>query len=242
MRIIVLNGSPRGARSNTHTIVKPFLEGAQEAGAETENVFLVEKNIRHCRGCYVCWVKTPGRCIIEDDVADLIASMASADVIVLATPLYVDNVSGIMKQFLDRLIPSADPHFYKDENGESKHVLRDGMIGNKKFVVISNCGFPEVSQFQVLRLYFRRVMRNMGGELAGEIYRTQGELFPLRMPGISSILDGYLEQVHQAGRELVETGAISEATSAQLEQPLIPEAFYSDGANRWWDKNIANCV
>jgi len=241
MKIIVFNGSPRGPRSNTHAIVTPFLEGALEAGAETENVFLVEKNIRHCRGCYVCWIKTPGRCIIEDDMAGLIEKMAQADIIVFATPLYVDNVSGIMKQFLDRLIPAADPHFLKDEDGECKHLSREGMLADKGIMVISNCGFPETSHFQVLRLYFRRVARNICGRIVGEIYRTEGELFPLKMPGLSSILDAYREQVRLAGRELVETGAISEKTSNQLEQPLIPEEFYIQGANRWRAKNIADC-
>jgi putative NADPH-quinone reductase len=238
MKIVVFNGSPRGARSNTHVIVTPFLEGAREAGAETENIFLVEKNIHHCRGCYVCWIKTPGRCVIDDDMAGLLAKMAWADVIVFATPLYVDNVSGIMKQFIDRLIPTADPHFLRDENGECKHLPHEGLLEAKDFVVISNCGFPESSHFQVLRLYFRRMVRNICGRLAGEIYRTEGELFPLKAPGLSTILDAYREQVRQAGRELVETGVISEATSTRLEQPLIPETLYIDGANRWWDKNI----
>ncbi|HOV72402.1 MAG TPA: flavodoxin family protein [Candidatus Hydrogenedentes bacterium] len=241
MKIIAFNGSPRGPRSNTHAIVAPFLEGAQAAGAETENVFLVDHDIRHCRGCYVCWIKTPGRCIIEDDMAGLLGKMAAADVIVFATPLYVDNVSGIMKQFLDRLIPAADPHFYKDENGECRHIPREGMLASKRFVIVSNCGFAEVSHFQVLRLYFRRMARNINSRVVGEIYRTEGELFPLKMPGLSPILDAYRDRVRTAGRELVETGAISETTSARLEEPLIPEALYISGANRWWDKNLAEC-
>jgi putative NADPH-quinone reductase len=241
MKIIVFNGSPRGSRSNTHAIVTPFLEGAREAGAETENIFLVEKNIHHCRGCYVCWIKTPGRCVIDDDMAGLLAKMAWADVIVFATPLYVDHVSGIMKQFIDRLIPPADPHFLRDENGECRHLPPEGVLATKGIVVISNCGFSETSHFQVLRLYFRRMARNMSSRVVGEVYRTEGELFPLEALGLSAILDAYREQVRQAGRELAETGAVSEATSTRLEQPLIPEALYIDGANRWWDKNLADC-
>ena len=51
MKLTVFNGSPRGRNSNTHRIVEPLLEGAREAGAETEEVFLVERDIEHCRGC-----------------------------------------------------------------------------------------------------------------------------------------------------------------------------------------------
>jgi multimeric flavodoxin WrbA len=51
MKVTVFNGSPRGRDSNTHRIVEPLLEGAREAGAEAEEVFLVERDIKHCRGC-----------------------------------------------------------------------------------------------------------------------------------------------------------------------------------------------
>ncbi len=39
MKVAVFNGSPRGKRSNSHHIVEPLLEGAKEAGAETEEVY-----------------------------------------------------------------------------------------------------------------------------------------------------------------------------------------------------------
>jgi len=52
MKVTVFNGGPRGRRSNTHLIVEPLLEGAAEAGALTEEIFLVERDIKHCLGCY----------------------------------------------------------------------------------------------------------------------------------------------------------------------------------------------
>ena len=52
MKITVFNGSPRGRESNSYKIVQPLLEGAESAGAQTEEIFLIEKNIEYCRGCY----------------------------------------------------------------------------------------------------------------------------------------------------------------------------------------------
>jgi multimeric flavodoxin WrbA len=240
MKITVINGSPRGAEGNTHFMVREFAQGAEDAGAEIETVFLIEKRIQHCRGCFACWRQTPPRCAIDDDMAGLLEKLVSSDVLVFATPLYVDNVTGLMKNFMDRLIPILDPHFEKDEGGECRHRLRDGYIQGKKLVVIANSGFPEQSQFQVLRLLFRRIARNAQADLAGEIYRGGGELFRSNSLVIRALTLGYRKLLRKAGRELVERGRISEETTAQLEKPIVSDAQYIRGANKWWDRLLRN--
>ena len=86
MKVTVFNGSPRGRNSNTHRIVEPLLEGAREAGAETEEVFLVERDIKHCRGCFGCWGKTPGKCVINDEMPGLMDLFLESDCAGLGTP------------------------------------------------------------------------------------------------------------------------------------------------------------
>ena len=175
VKITIFNGSPRAENGNTHVMVEAFMKGAIQAGAEVENVFLSKKEINHCRGCFSCWLKTPGKCVINDDMAELLEKFVKSDVVVFATPLYVDNVTGIMKNFMDRIIPAGDPHFEKDRGGECVHVIRSEKI--PKLVVISNSGFPEQSHFQVLKLLFKRIARNMRTEVIGEIYRGGGAIF-----------------------------------------------------------------
>jgi len=124
MKIIVFNGSHRGKNGNTHVMVEEFSYGARDVGAEVENIFLVKKEIKPCSGCFDCWFKTPGKCILKDDMEEMLQKFISSDIVVFATPVYVDNITGIMKNFIDRLIPLIDTHYEKDEEGECRHVKR----------------------------------------------------------------------------------------------------------------------
>ncbi|MBM3298799.1 MAG: flavodoxin family protein [Deltaproteobacteria bacterium] len=86
MRILLVNGSPLGKKGVTYVLQEAFVRGVTKAGAEVEQVFLNKKKIRPCRGCFSCWIKTPGRCIIRDDQADILEKVRWAEVFVLATP------------------------------------------------------------------------------------------------------------------------------------------------------------
>ncbi|MCD4708946.1 MAG: flavodoxin family protein [Candidatus Sabulitectum sp.] len=229
MKIVAFNGSPRGSAGNTHIMVENFLAGAEKAGAETENILLVEKNIGYCRGCFACWLKTPGKCVVRDDMEELLEKFSS-DIVVFATPLYVDNVTGIMKNFMDRMIPRLEPFFDKDENGECKHSERTGH--SPGFVVISNCGFPEMAHFQVLKLLFKRVARNAGSRITAEIYRDGGGLLANPMPILKPFLHHYKKLLQKAGGEVVTGGRISDKTQAKLEKPIVPPEQYIRTANK----------
>jgi multimeric flavodoxin WrbA len=236
MKITVFNGSPRGERGNTHVMVKAFLEGAEKVGAEVGNFFLVKYKINHCLGCFSCWEKTPGKCVIKDDMEMLIEKFISSNVVVIATPVYVDNITGITKNFMDRLIPIADPHFEPDDNGETRHVKR--FENYPKIVVISNCGFPEQTHFQVIRLLFKRVARNLHSEVIGEIYRGEGELLNKNILMLKPKIWKYKKLLKKAGKEIVLSSKLSEDTKKELEKPLIPYDFYNKGANKRWDKSL----
>jgi multimeric flavodoxin WrbA len=214
MKITCFNGSPRGKNSNSQRIASEFLEGARQAGAEVENIFLAEKKIGYCRACLSCWIKTPGRCIQKDDMAELLEKLVRSDVAVFATPLYADNVSGMLKTFIDRMIPSLEP-YVKQVNGETLHLKRYEKY--PRIVVISNNAFPEQTHFQTLRLYFRRLARN-----------------PMLKPAIQS----YKKLLRKAGEELVLQGRISDETTKRLEKPLMPPAQFLKAMNRYFEKRL----
>ena len=99
-RVIVLSTSLRRG-SNSDMLADRFVEGALSAGNDVEKVSLVGKDIQFCRGCFAC--QTLGRCVIKDDVNDIMAKVLEADVVCWATPIYYYEMSGQMKTLIDRL-------------------------------------------------------------------------------------------------------------------------------------------
>ena len=101
MNILAIHGSPRTVRSTTRRLAQFVLEGAAEASAETEMIDLCDLRITPCTACEGCSFN--GICVFEDDVPALVARMKEADGIVFGSPVFIDNISGQMKIFFDRL-------------------------------------------------------------------------------------------------------------------------------------------
>lgn len=113
MKILAINGSPRTIRSTTRLLVQSVLDGATEAGAETDIIDLCDLRITPCTACEGCSFN--GICVYDDDVPALVERMKEADGIIFASPVYIDNVSGQMKIFFDRL---ADAIHYQLLHGK----------------------------------------------------------------------------------------------------------------------------
>ncbi|MEI7857607.1 MAG: flavodoxin family protein [Methanomicrobiales archaeon] len=101
MKILAIHGSPHTTRSTTRKLAGFILEGAAEAGAETEMFDLCDFRVTPCTACEGCSFN--GICVYEDDLPAIVERMKDADGIVFASPVYLDNVSGQMKIFFDRL-------------------------------------------------------------------------------------------------------------------------------------------
>ncbi len=97
-------------------MVVKFVEGAKSAGANVEESKLSRMQIAQCDGCYMCWTKTPRECVHKDSMTELREKYRSTDLVVFASPLYIFNVTGTMKTFMDRLLPVLQPYMLLDES------------------------------------------------------------------------------------------------------------------------------
>ena len=100
MKIVAICGSPRGGKSQTRVLTEAVLSTAQEKGAEILFLDVGRAQISGCTACEACH-QGPD-CALQDDVADIQRHMLEADGIVLASPVYLDQVTSQLKALLDR--------------------------------------------------------------------------------------------------------------------------------------------
>ncbi|MDR1621948.1 MAG: NAD(P)H-dependent oxidoreductase [Synergistaceae bacterium] len=74
--VLVINRSPKGEKSNTMRLPRAFLDGA--GWNETKIVSVARSEIKPCLGCFACWNKTPGTCVIHDDMSGIVAKIVAA--------------------------------------------------------------------------------------------------------------------------------------------------------------------
>ena len=101
-KVLILSTSPRKG-GNSDLLCDEFMRGAKESGNDVEKIFIAQKKINYCIGCGVC--NSTHKCVQKDDMAEILDKMVSADVIVLATPVYFYSMDGQLKTLIDRTVP-----------------------------------------------------------------------------------------------------------------------------------------
>lgn len=99
MNIVAIYGSPR-INGNTAVLLSHAVEGARQAGADVEEIFLRNLSISPCLEIYGC--KETGRCVIDDDFQKVETLLAASDGIMMASPIFFYTVSAHTKILMDR--------------------------------------------------------------------------------------------------------------------------------------------
>lgn len=100
-KVLILSGSPR-LNGNSDLLCNEFMKGAIEAGHDVEKIRVQEKQVGFCQACYAC--RKLGKCIINDDMNDIMQKMIDCDVMVLASPVYFYSIDAQLKAVIDRSV------------------------------------------------------------------------------------------------------------------------------------------
>ena len=223
MNILVLNGSPK-AKSDTMHLTRNFLEGIQAAtDAQVTIVDVIKKNIRPCTGCFGCWARGDGKCVLQDDQNAILEAYVKADLIIWSFPLYCFGMPSHLKAVLDRTIPLVKMNMV-EENGRVQHV---GLVdfSKKHTVVICGAGFPNwKGNFEGMRLQCENCFGNLTVICVPETPL-------LNIPMAEPVAQPLLEKFRLAGQEYASGYALCPETIAALETPMISNEEYLRGIN-----------
>lgn len=238
MRVLILQGSSRGDRGITGMVVNSFVKGMKKADPSTEIHVecLAARKIEKCRGCFACWVKTPGSCCIKDDMEQIIEEYRSSDAVIAATPLYIDSMSSSLKKAWERLLPVMEPYFEYD-GVWVKHRIRSRRP--KGLFVIGTCAMPETEQFDALLQTFRRIAHNFGIGFLGQLLRAESHSLTY-VKKYESRIKEVLEGIEKCGEEFAGNLSISPEALSKAQQCIMesPEDFVRLN-NKMWDEMMA---
>lgn len=219
MKILVLNGSPK-QKSDTFRMADAFLKGLNKAGEhEVHIINMIEKNIAPCRGCFGCWQKLDGHCVIEDDQNGILDLYRTSDLVIWSFPLYCYGMPSHLKAVLDRTIPLVRMKMIQEADGTVRHeALAD--FSRIHTLVICGCGFPHwEGNFDGLKQMCKTCFCN-----PDMICVPETPL--LNVPEAAVVADPLLTRFRKAGEEYGAALSLSGETIAELEKPMIPAEEY----------------
>jgi multimeric flavodoxin WrbA len=125
-KILFISGSPR--KGNSEHVLMKIYESIKIDSKEL--ILLKDKNIKFCKGCLTCYSRSG--CIIKDDMEEIVPKILASDVLVLGTPNYYENVSALMKNFIDRCQQFYDHSLIRGKKVILVYVGGGGRKGTKK--------------------------------------------------------------------------------------------------------------
>ncbi len=164
MKITAVLGSPR-TKGNSATIVAMVLESLQKAGPQTRIFELNRMSYRGCQACMAC--KTASEtCVVRDDLSPVLEEITISDVVLIASPIYMWEVTGQMKGFIDRCYSYLKPDF-------RTNPLPGRLNPGKKLVFILSQGNPDEAMYADIVLRHTNMFKRLGFS----------EIYPIRAVG-----------------------------------------------------------
>ena len=221
MKILVLNGSPKGAKSDVMHITRAFLDGMEEEDEQfsIHVVNIIHKHIEYCTGCFAC-MHNGGTCMHDDDMKEMLEEILESDVLILSFPLYCYGMPAPLKAFMDRTLPLSSMAMQKV--GDRYEHVGQADYSRLRYVMICGCGFPNskhnfepaVAQFGLMFPSSRTVI-------------TVPESPMFSAPEAAVDTAPRLELVKQAGKQYAATGTIDQDLLSEIGSPMIPEETYA---------------
>lgn len=220
MKILVLNGSPKGERSDTLRITRAFLDGMQEAATQEIHILhVIDKHIEPCTGCFAC-MHNGGDCVHHDDMQAILEEILASDLLIWSFPLYCYGMPAPLKALLDRTLPLSSMAMRKV--GERYEHVEQADVSHLRYLMICGCGFPNSRHnFEPAIAQFRLCFPGRHPIL------TVPESPMFSAPEAAVVTEPRLALVRKAGHQFARTREIAPELIEEIGTPMIPEEQYA---------------
>lgn len=161
---LYINGSNRN--KNCYKILNDLKED------DDKLISLSEKNIKYCLGCSSCINELENFCVINDDMQELYINMIKADKIIIASPIYMNHITGILKNVIDRLNPFSNHGNLKDKK---IYLITIGQIDEEENREVADTikeYFEDISEFMEFEFYFVRNLTSGNVESIDDVEKS----------------------------------------------------------------------
>ena len=219
-KAVAINGSPRMEKGNTALVLTPFIQGMTDAGYDVELFYASRLKVKPCTcGEMHCWNKRPGECCIKDDMQLLYPKLREADILILATPVYIP-LPGEMQNIINRLCPLLDPLLEFREGRTRARFRKD--VGIQRIVLVSTGGWWEKANFGTVVRIIEELAEDASVEFAGAVLRPHAHLMKEKGE-LTQDGEALLNAVRRAGYELLKEGVMTKETLETISRPLISQ-------------------
>ena len=110
MKTILLVNASHRKNGNSEAIINTLAADLNDQ--HVVSFTIREKDCRYCRACFACHRAGTGHhpCVQDDDIAKLAPVIETCDAIVMATPIYIQQVSSLARLFIERFYPWFNPN------------------------------------------------------------------------------------------------------------------------------------
>jgi multimeric flavodoxin WrbA len=189
MKITCVLGSPR-SKGNSAVLAKRFCDTAEKLGAQVQTYVLNELHYQGCQACMACKTKAD-KCVLQDDLTPVLESVREADVLVMATPVYLWDVASTLRSFIERTYSYFVPDFHTNPNPSR-------LSPGKKLVFIQTQGQPSENLFADLFSRIEPIFKRYGFT-SNYLIRGCG----LRKLGEVEGRDGVMKLAEETARKII---------------------------------------
>lgn len=162
MRITIYNANEHDHMDELNSYVEDLTKELQK-NHDVNRIILRNHDLKYCMGCWDCWVKSPGKCAIKDDMEYILQTFISSDLVIFASPMKMGFPSSLMKKVNDRLIPLVHPYITLDKD-ECHHVARYSSYPDWGMILQEEAN-GTASDIELAESIYRRTALNIKAEL-----------------------------------------------------------------------------